>query len=137
MLNPPISNFGVKGIRRSAKEVAKWPGLFTDKELRLNLFTIYIFIEIGGTGGGCFRYMYSRFLNEAAAITSDKTLEKAASMIYESGKRFTELGLLFKNSETANDIDARIKEATESFNSIADLEEEAWRYLAENLTWSA
>lgn len=25
MLNPPISNFGIKGIRRSAREITKWP----------------------------------------------------------------------------------------------------------------
>ena len=60
MLNPPISNFGVKGIQRTAKELPKWVGKFSDEELRLNLFNVYIFIEIGGTGGGSFRYMYSR-----------------------------------------------------------------------------
>jgi hypothetical protein len=35
----------------------------------MNLFSLYVFIEIGGTGGGCFRYMYARFLNEAAGVT--------------------------------------------------------------------
>ncbi|UCE43637.1 MAG: BtrH N-terminal domain-containing protein, partial [Candidatus Bathyarchaeota archaeon] len=91
MLNPPISNFGTKGIRRSAKELAKWPSIFNEIELRMNLYTIFIFTEIGGTGGGCFRYMYSRFLKEAAAITSNKALEDASSMIFESGKLFSKL----------------------------------------------
>ena len=65
-LNPPIKNIGVKGLRHTAKEILKWPHIFGNKELRMNLFSLYIFIEIGGTGGGCFRYMYSRFLKEAA-----------------------------------------------------------------------
>jgi len=60
MLYPPISNLGVKGIRRTAKEIFKWPNLFNDRELRMNLFSVYIFIEISGTGGGSFRYIYSR-----------------------------------------------------------------------------
>jgi len=133
MLNPPISNFGVKGIRRSAKEITKWSNAFEEKELRMNLFTLYIFIEIGGTGGGCFRYMYSRFLKEAGAITSNKALEKAASMIFESGKLFSELGQLFKEAETATNLEERIREAEERFIKIADVEEETFRYLAENM----
>ena len=108
MLNPPISNLGVKGIRRTAKEILKWPDKFEDKELRMNLFTVYIFIDIGGTGGGCFRYMYSRFLEEAAKTTSNRALKEAAVMIFESGKRFTEVGLLFKDVENATNIFERI-----------------------------
>ena len=133
MLSPPISNFGIKGIRRSAQEIMKWPRMFNDKELRMNLFTVYIFIEIGGTGGGCFRYMYSRFLKEAAAITSNNTLEKVATIIHDSGKLFTELGLLFKDAETVSDMEDRIRKAHDIFNSIADREEEAFRYLSENI----
>lgn len=60
-LKPPIKNVGIKGIRHTAVEITRWPDIFDDKDLRMNLFNLYIFIEIGGTGGGCFRYMYSRF----------------------------------------------------------------------------
>jgi len=133
MLTPPINNFGVKGIRRSAKEITKWPNVFEEEELRMNLFTVYIFIEIGGTGGGCFRYMYSRFLNEAAEITANKTLEKAASMIFKSGKLFSELGQLFKDSETVSNLEGRIREAEEKFIKIADTEEETFQYLAKTI----
>ncbi len=136
MLNPPINNFGIEGIRRSATEITKWPYLFNDKELRLNLFTIYIFIEAGGTGGGCFRYMYSRFLKEAARITSSKALENAASMIFESGKHFSELGQLFRDAETVVNIEDRIIAAKERFLTIANMEEEAFQYLAENVPTS-
>ncbi len=103
------------GIRRSAKEIVKWQDKFEDIELRMNLFTVYIFIEIGGTGGGCFRYMYSRFLKEAAEITSNKALEEAAKMIFQSGKQFTELGLMFKDAEYATNIAERISKAEHHF----------------------
>ncbi len=131
MLNPPISNFGIKGIRRTAQEIKKWPHKYNDRELRMNLFSIYIFIEIGGTGGGCFRYMYSRFLKEAASFASFDTLYKAAVDIQDSGRLFTKLGLLFKDAETATDLDSRIEEASDLLNIIADREEESFCALSE------
>lgn len=129
-LNPPIKNIGIKGMRHSAKEIAKWPSIFKDKDLRMNLFNLYIFIEIGGTGGGCFRYMYSRFLKESAGITGNEKLEKASAMFYESGRFFSEIALSFKDAETANDIKRKIEDACEKFNRIADIEEEAFNYLS-------
>ena len=42
--------------------------------LRWALFNTYIFISpVGGSGGGIFRYMFSRFLREAAALTASTT----------------------------------------------------------------
>jgi hypothetical protein len=58
----------------TAKEILKWPGIFDDYNFWMNLFSIYIFFEIGGNGGGCFRCMYSRFLNEAAGITGNRKM---------------------------------------------------------------
>ena len=125
-LNPPIKNLGIKGIRHTAKELPKWPGMFDDKDLRMNLFTIYIFIEIGGTGGGCFRYMYSRFLKESAAITKNEKLLKASENFQKSGEMFTRAGLLFRDAEKTKDLRERIKAASDIFQKIADLEEEAY-----------
>jgi hypothetical protein len=67
-LHPPIKNFGVSGMRHTAAQLPKWPSLFNDFALRMNLFNLYIFIEIGGTGGGAFRAMYARFLDEARRL---------------------------------------------------------------------
>lgn len=130
MLKPPISNIGVPGIRKTAKMIQKWPKIFSEYELRMNLFTLYIFIEIGGTGGGCFRYMYSRFLQEAIEITKNKELEIASQHIYESGKLFTEVGLLFKDAENVKDIDDRINKACELFERIAEKEEKTYQLLS-------
>lgn len=123
MLEPPISNLGIKGIRRTADEIVNWKNLFDDRVLRLNLFTLYIFIEIGGTGGGSFRYMYSRFLKESAGITGNKELLKAAEMVNDSGKSFTKIGMLFKDAENVPDLDDRIKKASRLFMEAAEKEE--------------
>jgi hypothetical protein len=133
-LNPPIKNFGVKGIRLTGKEILKWPKTFSEQELRMNLFTLYIFIEVGGTGGGCFRYMYARFLREAMNIFKSNVLEKAAAMFDESGKRFTQIGLMFKDALTLDDIESKLKNAAQIFSEIADIEEEAFTYLQANIT---
>jgi hypothetical protein len=129
-LNPPIKNIGVKGIRYTAKEIVKWPHIFRDYDLRMNLFSIYLFIEIGGTGGGCFRYMYSRFLKESADITNNKQLLTMAEKIEESGDIFTQIGLLFVDAERDPKIRDKINIASEKFKRIADIEEEAFNRLS-------
>jgi hypothetical protein len=103
--------------------------MFNDKELRMNLFTLYVFIEIGGTGGGCFRYMYSRFLKEAMSIAGNKALGEASAMFNESGRKFTEIGLMFKGVQTMDNIEASIRAASVKFEEIAAIEESAYMSL--------
>jgi hypothetical protein len=128
-LNPPIKNLGVKGLRHTSKEILKWPIIFGDRELRMNLFSLYIYIEIGGTGGGCFRYMYSRFLKEASKITENETIAKNAEIFNQAGKKFSEIGLMFKEAENMGNLDEKIEIASEKFSELAKLEEEAYRVL--------
>jgi len=133
LLNPPIKNIGVKGLRHTAKEIQKWPDIFEDFDLRMNLFSIYIFFEIGGTGGGCFRYMYSRFLKEAARITGNSRLFESAEKMQQAGGLYTEVGLLFREAEKLKDIKGRIQKASDLFLDIAELEASAYAELLENI----
>jgi len=132
-MNPPIKNLGIKGIKHTSKELLKWPEIFNDHTLRMNLFSLYIYIEVGGTGGGCFRYMYSRFLEEAAKITGNENLLDPAEKIRRSGELFSETGKLFFNAETAPDLKDRIQKASSNFNKIADIEAEALKELSDSL----
>jgi hypothetical protein len=129
MLNPPISNFGIKGIKRTAKEIMKWPDRFEAHELRMNLFNIYVYTEIGGTGGGSFRYMYSRFLDEAAIITNNPSLSESATQIFKSGKLFTKIGMLFRDAFESEEVIDRIPQAEDLYLQIADLEETIFQSL--------
>jgi hypothetical protein len=129
-MNPPIRNIGIKGIKFASKELLKWPEYFNDHALRMNLFNLYIFVEVGGTGGGCFRYMYSRFLKESAAITGNKKLLSPAEKLNRSGKQFSGAGLLFKESLKAKDLNERIKKAGNIFDTIYEVEAEAWSELS-------
>jgi hypothetical protein len=132
-LNPPIKNFGVRGMRHTADELLKWPNQFCERELRMQLFNLYIFIEVGGTGGGCFRPMYSHFLNESAKIIRNPALMIAADAFERIGAQFTKVGLLFKDAAKVKDLEARIDRASRGFSELAEKEETACRWLEKRL----
>jgi hypothetical protein len=129
MLNPPIKNLGVRGMRHTADELLKWPDEFKDHDLRMNLFNLYVFIEIGGTGGGCFRPMYSRFLRESAGVTGNRKLEKCAVAFAEIGERFSRIGRMFEGAQKMKDVAGSVRTASEGFREIAEMEEAALRML--------
>jgi len=132
-LNPPIKNFGVSGMRYTASQLLKWPSLFNEHQLRMNLFNLYIFIEIGGTGGGCFRSMYARFLGESAGLARMPKLADAAASLREAAGRFTSIAMLLEDAASADDLRGRIQTAAGTFREIADLEEGAWRLLEKSV----
>ncbi|MGA9070930.1 MAG: BtrH N-terminal domain-containing protein [Terracidiphilus sp.] len=129
LLRPPIKNFGIAGLRHTAKQILRWPSFFNEKELRENLFNLYVFIEIGGTGGGCFRPMYARFLEESAGILALPALAETAEIFHQSGGKFTEIALLFKDAQKMTGIEENVRRASRLFEEIADLEEKGCRLL--------
>ncbi len=127
MLEPAISNFGVKGIRKAAKRALKWPGLMDEEELRFTLFNAFIFIDAtGGTGGGLFRYMFSRFLREAAEITGETRLDESAGEFQRIGDEWQNVAEIFKRGWKAQDPVTALAETTAPMVEIADLEKAAW-----------
>ena len=64
MLEPPFGEFGgVPALERLAAEAGAWPETVEDWQWCARF--AYQVIERRGTGGGCFRLMYARFLEEA------------------------------------------------------------------------
>ena len=132
MLEPPISNVGVKGIRKAAKMIPKWPDSLDVDELRMALFNTYIFISAeGGSGGGIFRYMFSRFLREAAEITGDARLNESAEEFQRIGDGWEELGEWFRQASEAPDPAPLLDECVAPLNGLAEQEEAAWGQLRE------
>ena len=132
MLEPPISNIGVKGIRKAAKMAVKWPDSMSEQELRWTLFNCYIFISPeGGSGGGNFRTMFSRFLHEGAGITGDPRLDQSVSEFKHIADEWEKLGEWFKQASEAADPASLLDECASQLNELADLEEAAWRRLHE------
>jgi hypothetical protein len=132
MLNPPIRNIGVKGIRKAAQMVPRWRDTMDAGELGMALFNAYIFISaVGGTGGGCFRYMFSRFLREAARIAEEPSLEESAADFWHIGDQWEELGDWFLKASEATDPASLLGECAAPLKALADLEEAAWTRLFE------
>ena len=132
MLEPPIRNIGVAGIRKAAQMVPKWPDKLDADALRFALFNTYIFISpVGGTGGGTFRYMFSRFLRECAEISAEPRLARSADEFQRIGDEWEELGEWFRDTSKASAPAEVLGECVEPLNHLADLEEAAWAQLQE------
>ncbi len=64
MIEPAMGDYeGLPGLRRFAEELPRWPQELEDWQWSARF--CYQVIERRGTGGGNFRLMYSRFLEEA------------------------------------------------------------------------
>ena len=129
MLNPPINNFGINGIRKAGIEIKKWERQFSDNDFRMSLFNIYLFVTVAGTGGGIFRYMYGRFLKEVSTLAANNELTKAGDIIKECGDMWTEMALPLKEALDIDNPTTLVKDVPDKLNAIADKEEEVFRML--------
>lgn len=131
MLKPPISNLGVHGIRKAAKQTLKWTESMDREEMRRACFNIYIFIDAeGGTGGGIFRYMYERFLYKAAEITGNQGLAEVGEMLHAIGDTWQQVAEMFKMAAETENPAIMLPEITALVSAIADQEQQAWERLA-------
>jgi hypothetical protein len=132
MLEGPISNLGVRGIRRAHEETLRWPKIMGQDELRWACFNNFIFIDAtGGTGGGIFRYMYGRFLREGAAITGDARLAGFGDELHAIGDLWQQVAGGFEAASEAPDPAALLPEITAPLPEIADREQAVWEGLRE------
>ena len=120
-LNPPISNFGARGIRRAAQMVPIW--LATVENAPEALATIGTMMERGGTGGGLFRVMYRDFLDEANLHLSNPALAVASERFDEAAALWTAVSDKFIAAGEEG-VDA-LHEAAALLLRLADIEEEA------------
>ncbi|HWT90022.1 MAG TPA: BtrH N-terminal domain-containing protein [Solirubrobacterales bacterium] len=124
MLEPPFGEFaGVPALERLAAEAGSWPEAVDDWQWCARF--AYQVIERRGTGGGCFRLMYSRFLEEAA--------RDEAPLAAEAGARWTELAEAFKaaseSDEPRPDLWRAVGEAAER---VAVTERHLWTSLRDS-----
>ncbi|MCJ7701604.1 MAG: DUF4872 domain-containing protein, partial [Anaerolineales bacterium] len=90
----------------------------------------YIFIDAsGGTGGGIFRYMYGRFLDEAAEITGIRGFSELGEFFKQIGDHWQTVAARFNHGYEATDPGENLPEITLHLLEIAGMEQSAWEKL--------
>ena len=120
-LNPPIKNFGAKGIRKAARLVPTW--IDRIKNAPTALAQTGMLMERGGTGGSLFRAMYRDFLTEANTHLYSSEVETARDMFAEAALLWTEVADRFSAVEQKGS--SALSEAAELLLHLAAIEEEA------------
>jgi hypothetical protein len=122
MLEPEFPGFsGLDAVRRLADEVGAWPEAAEDWQWCARFG--YQVIERRGTGGGAFRLMYSRFLEQADPPEAGLAAEAAAA--------WTALAETLRSASEAEGVDAtRWRQAGATARRVAEAEERLWDALA-------
>ena len=122
MLDPAFGEFaGLPAVRRLAAEAGSWPEVADDWKWCARF--AYQVIERRGTGGGNFRLMYSRFLQEAGH-------GDAAPLAAAAAERWTELAEAFHGASEAETPESDLwRRVSERAASCLEAEERLWHKL--------
>jgi hypothetical protein len=123
MLEPPFGPFaGIPALERLAAEAGDWPALVEDWQWCARF--AYQVIERRGTGGGCFRLMYSRFLAE--------TGREEAPLAAAAAARWTELAEAFKAASEEDEPLPQLWQAVGASSAdVLEAERRLWTGLAD------
>ena len=122
MLEPTFGEFaGLPAVERLAAEAGAWPESATDWQWCARF--AYQVIERRGTGGGAFRLMYSRFLEEAGC--------EEAPLAATAAARWTELAEAFKAASESDEPTAALwAEVDATARRVAAAETRLWTALS-------
>ncbi len=112
---------GLGAVDRLAAEAGNWPAVTEDWQWCARFG--YQVIEKRGTGGGAFRLMYARFLEEAGRPEAELAAEGAA--------RWTDLATAFHAASERDDPDPALwREIDAAAQKVAEAENRLWTALA-------
>jgi hypothetical protein len=118
---------GVSGMRRMAEEIPLWPGMTHDFSFAARFG--YQIIEKRGTGGGLFRRLYARYLEEAAPHCASVDGAGLAGKMVALADGWTEIAGGLKGISESGDPGA-FSRVSDLLLRQADREEAFWREIA-------
>ena len=122
MHEPAMGEFqGVPALRRLSDEVGAWPEVAEDWQWCARF--LYQVIERRGTGGGNFRVMYSRFLEEAGY--------EEAAIAAEAAEDWAKLAIAARDASQADEPEPELwRGMAVEAERVRDAEERLWGALA-------
>jgi len=128
----PVPVVGVKGIRKIAKLIRKWPKAKGIKIANHYLGQIVRMQEEIGTGGGGFRYIYAAFLQEAGKLLTNSQLLELSNEMTLIGDQWRDFAVeasrIYKNRSNTVAVDQYDHVAT-LLEDIANKEEVFYKKL--------
>ncbi|GAA3654913.1 BtrH N-terminal domain-containing protein [Streptomyces chitinivorans] len=95
-LNPPVSNFGFKGMHKAADLMPQWLDDLESPEDGLP--EISTIMEDAGTGGGLFRAMWADFLAETAELTGVGEFQEISKAYRGVSEKWTDVAGLVREA---------------------------------------
>jgi len=124
MFSPPEGeSAGIAGIRTAAEELHSWPELTEDWAFAARF--AYQVIEKHGTGGGFFRRLYARYLEEASAFHPVISSAGLPGRMVSIADGWTEIAALMKDISEAQ-VAGRFSGVSALLRRQADDEERFW-----------
>ncbi len=125
-LNPPITNFGYKGILKTSAQIRTW---FETSNNRAEEFgTCAMLMERAGTGGALFRNLFRDYLLEGGEILKSKEIVALGHEYAKIATKWTQVSeLLEKAGNTENK--QHIDRASEILIEISEQEKQAMEKL--------
>jgi hypothetical protein len=126
-LNPPITNVGYKGIRKTSSEISKW--FKTSNNIKTDFGTTAMLMEKAGTGGALFRNLYRDFLKESYEILRLDKLQMAHTAFIEIAQLWTDVSSLFVKVSETGDFEY-ILQASDILKALSEKEKTAMELLS-------
>jgi len=122
MIEPEVPDFsGLDAVRRLSEEAGSWPEQAEDWQWCARFG--YQVIERRGTGGGAFRLMYSRFLEEAG--------RREAPLAAEAAARWTALAGSFREASESEDPEPVLwRSVGRAAKAVFEAEQRLWTSLS-------
>ena len=104
----PVPIVGVKAIKRLGRHIPRWRKKLGAKVTNHYLAQLIRMQEEIGTGGGGFRFIYGAFLQEAASILKNNTLQELSKEITDIGDAWRDFAVaiarVYKNRNNQPDV---------------------------------
>ncbi len=125
MLSPPEGDLsGVAGMRRAAGELVRWPDM--TEEWAFAARFAYQVIEKRGTGGGFFRRLYARYLEEASSPCPRVGAAGLPKTMVALADGWTAIAARLKGISESRDRSG-FREVSDALLGQAEAEEAFWR----------